>query len=144
MAVARIVGTMYPVAVQLPRLQVGNINVVHVMRAFFHGNGCALGRSHAFVEQAEFDSGCIFCIKGEINTLAIPGGTEWIRDTWIRCRFQVGTGLCSVKENKRAPPPLRTRGIAAAGEQHKSVIKFRIFGAGYRISVKWLWLLPSK
>jgi hypothetical protein len=54
-----------------------------VVCSLSHGDDFRLGRSHPFVEEAQFNTVGIFRKEGKVYPPSIPGSTERIRDARI-------------------------------------------------------------
>src|SRR5690606_29142559 len=82
MAVARVVGAVDAVAVQLPRADVRQVAVPHLLRPLTQRNTVRLAPRVRRVEEAQLDSRRMFGEEGEVDADAIACGTERIGRSW--------------------------------------------------------------
>ncbi len=72
MAGGRIVGTVHPVAVKLPRADIRQVAVPHLMGVFRQGDPVGLATSVG-IEKAQFDLGGIGREQGKLDPRSLPG-----------------------------------------------------------------------
>ena len=81
-ALLRLVRAVDPVAVELPRQDLGQVNMPDLVGPFRHRQTLRRLRRVDRVEETELDLGGILRKEGEIDALAVPGRPEWIRIPW--------------------------------------------------------------
>jgi len=79
MAVGGFVGSLDPVAIQLTWLTAGQVTVPDVVGALIQANLLGFGPAFDLIEETELDVGGIMGIEGEVDTIPIPKGAQWIR-----------------------------------------------------------------
>src|SRR5204863_524490 len=76
-----LVGAVDAVAVQLPRLDVGQVGVPHLVGVFGKGDAVRLGRRLGGLEQTQLDLAGVFGEQGEVDAGAVPGGAQRVRSS---------------------------------------------------------------
>ena len=76
-----------PIAVQLPRTRVGQIDVPNHIGVLGHHIAACLLAVLGTVEKAQLHFNSVLTVQGEVDPSAIPRGTEWIGTSWPNAKF---------------------------------------------------------